>query len=622
MAKKLYRIKRCKNILKYVHKQMKRRKNRLDGRVRDDIEHHTLQLEEALARHNREEASTHAATLELLCESHLKKNLFEYLFDHSFSLAIALGIAVLVRQSWFELYEIPTGSMRPTLREKDRLIVSKNQFGINIPLTTKHLLFDEKKVERGNIIVFTSHNMDMPDADMRYFFLFPGKKQLIKRMIGKPGDTLYFYGGNIYGIDREGNDISHELQRYDDIDYTPYIHLDGKAMTGRSARGLYSPVVFYQMNKPIAKMDVSGSGRLRGEVIQDGTEAKNYSDFWGFKNYGMTQILSKEEVRSNPDLTLYDVPESDYYLAIKHHPDIRTGFVGQDRYGRERPMLGVSHSLLPLKEEHMKRLFNNLYTARFTADNGNLFQWHYSLFGTKKQKPYAFTPKMENLPNGNYEFYHGTAYKVLPEGILSKVGDDHVLANYSPELLRLFYNGGIEFDEHFIPSTERDSLEPQRFAYFRDGTLYSMGAPIMEKDDPLLQDFVSREKAREENSTPFRPYEAFVDQGKPSVEMIKKYGIKVPEKNYLVLGDNFAMSADSRDFGFVPEDNLRGVPKALFWPPGKRFGLPKQKGNDIVTAPRVVVWILGSAATCGWIVYQRRRKKRRLESLTPSPQKS
>ena len=303
---------------------MKRRKNRLDSCVRSEIENHTLQLEDALNRQNRLDASHHAAILELACEKHLKKNLFEYLFDHSLSLAIALGIAVIVRQSWFELYEIPTGSMRPTLREKDRLIVSKNQFGINIPLTTKHLLFDEKKIERGNIIVFTSHNMDMPDADMRYFFLFPGKKQLIKRMIGKPGDTLYFYGGKIYGIDRNGNDISHELQRYDDIDYTPYIHLEGKALTGRAASGLHSPVVFYQMNKPVAKMDISGSGRLRGEVIPDGTAAKNYADLWGFKNYGMAQILTKEEVRANPELTLYNVPESDYYLAIKHHPDIRT----------------------------------------------------------------------------------------------------------------------------------------------------------------------------------------------------------------------------------------------------------------------------------------------------------
>ena len=34
------------------------------------------------------------------------------------AIAIALVVATLVRQTWFELYEIPTGSMRPTLKKK------------------------------------------------------------------------------------------------------------------------------------------------------------------------------------------------------------------------------------------------------------------------------------------------------------------------------------------------------------------------------------------------------------------------------------------------------------------------------------------------------------------------
>ena len=32
-----------------------------------------------------------------------------------------------------------------------------------------------------------------------YIFILSGKKQYIKRLMGKPGDILYFYGGEIYG---------------------------------------------------------------------------------------------------------------------------------------------------------------------------------------------------------------------------------------------------------------------------------------------------------------------------------------------------------------------------------------------------------------------------------------
>src|SRR3990167_6383298 len=102
--------------------------------------------------------------------------------------------------------------MRPTFKEQDRLVVSKTNFGINIPLTPEEFYFDPNLVQRGGIVIFTGENMDIHDVDTMYFYIFPGKKQYVKRMIGKPGDILYFYGGRIYGFDKEGNDISPKLQ--------------------------------------------------------------------------------------------------------------------------------------------------------------------------------------------------------------------------------------------------------------------------------------------------------------------------------------------------------------------------------------------------------------------------
>lgn len=50
----------------------------------------------------------------------------------------------------------------------------------------------------------------------------------------------------------------------------------------------------------------------------------------------------------------------------------------------------------------------------------------------------------------------------------------------------------------------------------------------------------------------------------PDIESLPE--LRVPEGEFFVLGDNRPISCDSREFGLVPADLLKGKVRARFWP--------------------------------------------------------
>ena len=616
MKKRFFRfpLSRYSDILENSYRLYLRKKHKLSQWEKNQLESALRRLQEAIKKRNRKEAKLAATALSSLTKELLPKTLFERMRELVVILAVTLALAVLIRQMWFELYEIPTGSMRPTLREKDRLVVSKTAFGLNIPLKTDHLYFSPDLVKRGGIITFTGENMDIPNTDTKYFFLFPGKKQYVKRIMGKPGDSVYFYGGMVYGIDKDGNDISHELQQNKpkDIDHIPFLHFNGKSVTSAyPVNGVYQSVRIKQMNETLAKLSVTSANQLQGHlVVPKHSQVEDYNTLWGMKNYGKCLILTKEEARRFTGETEESLPDAEYFLEIKHHPSLYNLILSQDTAGRVRPMFNLSSALIPLDEDHLRTLFQNLYTVRFVVKNGTAYQ--YGLPATLLQSP--FLPKLPEVPDGTYEFYHGKAYKVSFEGILKELDSSHPLYAFSPERVQMWYNLGMEFDTRYSPLGKHSPFLPMRYAYFKDGDLYTMGSPIFEKDDPVLEEFIEHELKREKAAPDSFPYKPFIDQGAPiladgslDAELIKTFGLKIPEKMYLALGDNHAVSADSRDFGFVPEENLRGAPDFVFWPPGNRFGNPNTHHYPMVTFPRVVIWLIVLIILAGSFVWKKRR---------------
>ncbi|WP_065757313.1 signal peptidase I [Simkania negevensis] len=614
---KNYRLRKSLHVFRHVLHLYKRKKKKLPELQKKEIVKTLNHLQEEILNRDREEASRYAHAAEDIAKSYLFKKPLERFRDFILALVFALVVATLVRTMWFEFYEIPTGSMRPTLHESDRLVVSKTTFGVNIPLYAGHIFFEPALVQRASTIIFTGIGMDIPDLDTMYFYVFPGKKQFVKRLIGKPGDILYFYGGLIYGIDKEGNDISQELQPdiLSKIDHVPYIYFNGRVdLPSKPTGNVYTPAILRQMNQKVAKISMGPYHQPSGTLLDPYKHGDNdYYDLWGFKNYGMARILTKEEVLTLTDTPPTQLQDAPLYLEIFHHPSIKHPSIERNRDGRLYPGVGISQAVLPLSEENLKTLFGNIYTARFIVKDEVASRYGSSF---KAGKDCRICVPLKGVPDGTYEFYYGIGYKVLATGLRTKLPSNHPLYTFTPEHVQTLYNLGIEWLTPFSPAAKIPGLLPSRYVYYRDGDLYAMGAPLMKKDDASLVNFIQNEYLKQQNAPTYRPYIPFDDSpppfdkdGKIDQDFLKQYGILVPPKHYLVLGDNYAMSADSRDFGFVPESNIRGAPAYIFWPPGPHMGPLLQPTYPLFNSPRFAIWCLVIVIFIIWWIRHHKQNK-------------
>lgn len=626
---KSYSLRKSKKILIGVYLLWRKKRKKLLSAQSKEIQSDLLALQESIQKKSKDNASYLAHKCIDYAGGILKKRRFEQIKDFILALIVALFFALLIRQMWFELYEIPTGSMRPTLKEKDRLIVSKTDFGINFPFTTKHLYFDPTLVLRNGIIVFTVENMDVRDPDTMYFWVFPGKKQYVKRMMGAPGDTIYFYGGQIYAINEEGKDVSskYQLPELTKIDHIPFIHFDGNVSVDEPFRSegdnAYRMTIIHQMNEPIARLTMIGNNRFEGEMLytpqihnRNAPPVRNYSDLWGIGNFAKARIIRRDEIKKFAQRNNIELGDATFFIELKHHPDFKQIELCRDFAGRVRPQFALHTSIIPLDDKHMKALFDNMYTARFVVKNGYARQ--YRLGGNRNTATHYLT-RFEGVPDGTYEFYYGSGYEIKWGGVARKLPPHHPLMQMRDERVRKLFNYGIDFDRRFAMSSQ---FITNRFAYFRDGDLYLLGAPIYKKNDPALIQFTYGEKERQAQANPQNPYIGFLDEGPPlnaegklDTKKIQQFGLLIPPKSYLALGDNFAMSSDSRDFGFVPEGNLRGGPSFIFWPPGQRFGRPNEPIHPWLTIPNVVIWVVGIVGLFSWYVVHRRHHSLPLKDL-------
>ncbi|HZL16965.1 MAG TPA: signal peptidase I [Polyangia bacterium] len=171
------------HLVKESRRILKKKSNRIPAAITAEITADIKAVEDALVAGDLEPMRKAISTLDDAMDDHLafaRKSTFREYLE---SIGVAVLVALLLRAFVVEAFQIPSGSMIPTLQIGDHIFVSKFAFGLNVPFTdTKILQYAEP--QRGDVIVFKfpkDHSIDY-----------------IKRVVGLPGDTIEVKQDEVY----------------------------------------------------------------------------------------------------------------------------------------------------------------------------------------------------------------------------------------------------------------------------------------------------------------------------------------------------------------------------------------------------------------------------------------
>jgi len=95
---------------------------------------------------------------------------------------IVMGMFRLTAVDWFD---VPSGSMEPTVMTGDRIVVNKSAFGLRVPFTKSTWIAQWGTPNRGDMVVAYS-----PDEG--------DEVRIVKRIVAIPGDTIQMIDGRLH----------------------------------------------------------------------------------------------------------------------------------------------------------------------------------------------------------------------------------------------------------------------------------------------------------------------------------------------------------------------------------------------------------------------------------------
>lgn len=118
-----------------------------------------------------------------------------WIFDWTETIVVAFIMALIIRAFFLQVFWIPSSSMEPTLDIQDRIVVNK-------------VVYHFRQPERQEIVVF---RQVAPEGTE--------KRDLIKRVMGLPGETFQIKDGVVY-VNGKAIEENHPMNR-DFADFGP-----------------------------------------------------------------------------------------------------------------------------------------------------------------------------------------------------------------------------------------------------------------------------------------------------------------------------------------------------------------------------------------------------------------
>jgi len=103
--------------------------------------------------------------------------------------ASILFVSIFVKGSVVEAFYVPSGSMNPTIRQQDYILVEKLRYGLRVPLVGSTVV-PWGMPKRGDIVVFRRSDDPTTSAD-------ESGEDLVKRVIGVEGDIVEISGNKV-----------------------------------------------------------------------------------------------------------------------------------------------------------------------------------------------------------------------------------------------------------------------------------------------------------------------------------------------------------------------------------------------------------------------------------------
>lgn len=185
-----------------------------------------------------------------------------------------IGAVLVLRSFLYEPFQIPSGSMMPTLLVGDFILVEKFTYGIKDPVFRKQLI-NVGDPQRGDMVVFK----------------YPPEPQIdfIKRVIGLPGDTIRYTANKRLCIQPKGESECDYIDIFDVVE-SAFQQMDVNLIEATEALGdishqiLVNPYLPNQSSQYYPTPNVGEWTVPDGQyfVLGDNRDNSKDSRFWGF----------------------------------------------------------------------------------------------------------------------------------------------------------------------------------------------------------------------------------------------------------------------------------------------------------------------------------------------------